>query len=87
MKTVGAKKSNSHRKRKLRTKGIDYGNFKISVNKGADANNNEQSNKGFLEACQQHGNDKGKDFDYLNNGEMKAVIYCESNLGLVYFFI
>ena len=86
LKTVGAKKSNSHRKRKLRTKGIDYGNFKISVNKGADANKNEPSNKGFLEACQQHANDKGKDFDYLNNGEMKAVIYSEKQFRSRIFF-
>ena len=28
LKTVGSKKSNSHRKRKLRTKGIDYGNLR-----------------------------------------------------------
>ena len=77
MKTVGSKKSNSHRKRKLRTKGIDYGNFKISVNKGADGNKNEPSNIGFLETSQRNENDEDVDFKYLNNGEMKAIIYSE----------
>ncbi len=75
----GKKRTNSHGKRKLRTKGVDAGNYKsLKMNsiRMHGGNSSVTANK-RLGICAKYINAKDIDPQYLNNNEFKVVIFCE----------
>ena len=84
------KKANSHGKRKLRTKGVDTGNYKslklnanintTTINNNNYISNNNNNNNNYKDKREDDSKGNNKRMinpEYLNNGKLKVIVYSE----------